>query len=101
MSVTRAQIEQAIAYGRSFDWILTHLDATTRDLDDALRHMDEAVADDPWVQRRRLIHAGVNRWTANLLAENIADHRVRIAQSVAGKTTRRIASNDRGNTDAA
>lgn len=45
------QVEQAIARGRTPDWILTHLRVTYADIDSALRRIDAAVADDPYVNR--------------------------------------------------
>jgi hypothetical protein len=40
------RIEQAIAFGRSWDWMNQHLGATDRDIDAAMRRLDAAVADD-------------------------------------------------------
>jgi hypothetical protein len=42
--VTR--VEQAIAFGRSFDWISEHLGATDRQIDKALANLDEAALHD-------------------------------------------------------
>lgn len=42
---TRTRIEQAIAFGRSLDWILEHLDVTPQDVDEALQWLDECNAE--------------------------------------------------------
>jgi hypothetical protein len=52
----RIHIEQAIAFGRSVDWMTQHLGATDTDIDQAIRHMDAAVSEDNAVE---LIDRGV------------------------------------------
>jgi hypothetical protein len=43
---TRTRIEQAIAAGRSLDWITETLGVTTVDVDDTLRYLDAVNAED-------------------------------------------------------
>jgi hypothetical protein len=46
MTTARVQVEQAVAFGRSLDWIIDHLGVEPAFVDDVLRGMEEAAAED-------------------------------------------------------
>lgn len=51
------KVEQAIAAGRSVEWITTHLPVTAVDVEAVRLRLDAVVADDPWVQQQRMAGA--------------------------------------------